>query len=343
MIKEFSIRSKAPLRLGLAGGGTDVSPYCDQYGGAILNATLGMYAYCFIKPTKNNIIKISSFDYEKTAEYTLADSLPIDGSLDLTKYIYNRLIKEFKPKIEAFELLTYSDAPYGSGLGGSSTLVVAIIKSFAEWWRLPLGEYDIAKLAYDIERNDAGLKGGRQDQFAATFGGFNFMEFYADRTIVNPLRIKENILNELQLSLLLCFTGKSRDSANIIALQTQNATNQDVDALAAMDEVKKDAFTMKEAILTGHLYKIAEIIDESWSNKKKMAGLITNSEIEDLYEFAKVNGASAGKVSGAGGGGFMMFCVNPNKRFALKNALAKRGNVIKDVTFSSGGVMSWFS
>ena len=343
MIKEFSIRSKAPLRLGLAGGGTDVSPYCDQYGGAILNATLGMYAYCFIKPTKNNSIKISSFDYEKTAEYTLADALPMDGTLDLIKHIYNRLIREFKPKIEAFELLTYSDAPYGSGLGGSSTLVVAIIKSFAEWWRLPLGEYDIARLAYDIERNDAGLKGGRQDQYAATFGGFNFMEFYAERTIVNPLRIKENILNELQLSLLLCFTGRSRESANIIDVQAQNATSQNVEALAAMDEVKKDAFIMKEAILTGRLSKIAEIVDQSWSNKKKMAGLITNSEIDNLYDFAKANGASAGKVSGAGGGGFMMFCVNPDKRFALKNALAKRGNVITDVNFSSGGVMSWLS
>jgi len=343
MIKEFSIRSKAPLRLGLAGGGTDVSPYCDQYGGAILNATLGMYAYCFIKPTKNNTIKISSFDYEKTAEYALDEALPMDGTLDLIKHIYNRLVREFKPKMEAFELLTYSDAPYGSGLGGSSTLVVAIIKSFAEWWRLPLGEYDIASLAYDIERNDAGLKGGRQDQYAATFGGFNFMEFYADRTIVNPLRIKENILNELQLSLLLCFTGRSRESANIIDVQTQNAANRDVDALAAMDDVKRDAYTMKEAILTGHLSKIAEIIDQSWSNKKKMAGLITNPEIDDLYEFAKANGASAGKVSGAGGGGFMMFCVNPNKRFALKNALIKRGNLITDVNFSNGGVMSWFS
>jgi len=343
MIKEFSIRSKAPLRLGLAGGGTDVSPYCDQYGGAILNATLGMYAYCFIKPTKNNTIKISSFDYEKTAEYALDEALPMDGTLDLIKHIYNRLVREFKPKMEAFELLTYSDAPYGSGLGGSSTLVVAIIKSFAEWWRLPLGEYDIASLAYDIERNDAGLKGGRQDQYAATFGGFNFMEFYADRTIVNPLRIKENILNELQLSLLLCFTGRSRESANIIDVQTQNAANRDVDALAAMDDVKRDAYTMKEAILTGRLSKIAEIIDQSWSNKKKMAGLITNPEIDDLYEFAKANGASAGKVSGAGGGGFMMFCVNPNKRFALKNALVKRGNLITDVNFSNGGVMSWFS
>ena len=337
------VRAKAPLRLGFAGGGTDVSPYSDQYGGAVLNCTLNMFAYCFITETENGRITIQSRDYGVSGDYPLADKLPIDGNLDLIKHIYNRLVEEFHPPLKSFHLVTHSDAPYGSGLGGSSTLVVAIIQCFAEWWRLPLGEYDIAQLAYRIERIDANLKGGKQDQYAATFGGFNYMEFLGDRVIVNPLRIKDAVLNELEASLLLCFSGRSRESANIIESQINNVGQGDISAIDAMHRVKQDAFDMKEAILTGKLKKFSEILDRAWHNKKQMAGTISNPEIEEFYNFAKKNGATAGKISGAGGGGFMMFSVDPSRKYDLKQAMQEQGMRVSDVVFNHHGAQSWIA
>lgn len=334
------IRAKAPLRLGFAGGGTDVSPYADTYGGAVLNATLNMYAYCFITEQDGKIV-LESRDYGSSQSYDVAEYLPMDNSLDLFKAVYNRLVAEFHPPLKGFRLVTHSDAPYGSGLGGSSTLVVAIINCFAEWWRLPLGEYDVARLAYEIERIDARLKGGKQDQYAATFGGINFMEFYGDRVIVNPLRIKETVLNELESSLLLCFTGRSRESGYIIESQINNAQKGHGRSLDAMHSVKEDARDMKEAVLTGNLSRFADILDQAWQNKKKMSDVITNSAIEELYGFAKDNGALAGKVSGAGGGGFMMFFVDPDRKYDLKAALEKRGHPAVSVAFTKRGALAW--
>jgi D-glycero-alpha-D-manno-heptose-7-phosphate kinase len=170
-------RSRAPLRLGLAGGGTDVSPYSDLYGGAVLNATISMYAYATIEPRDDGKIVFNSIDRSKRLEFESKEFLEIDGNLDLLKGVYNRIVKDFAKKPLSFELTTYVDAPPGSGLGSSSTLVVAIIGAFAEWLNLPLGEYDIAHLAYEIERKDLGMAGGKQDQYAATFGGFNFIRY----------------------------------------------------------------------------------------------------------------------------------------------------------------------
>ncbi|RYF99159.1 MAG: dehydrogenase, partial [Chitinophagaceae bacterium] len=197
----MQVRSKVPLRLGLAGGGTDVSPYCDMYGGCILNATIDLFAYCTLCPTSNGKISFTALDRNEFFESDVVDQIPTDGVLDLHKGVYNRVISEFKISPFSFDLKTHSDAPSGSGLGSSSTMVVAILQSFVEYLNLPLGEYDIAQLAYSIEREDLKLSGGKQDQYAATFGGFNFMEFYAEnRVIVNPLRIREQHIEELEAS-----------------------------------------------------------------------------------------------------------------------------------------------
>ena len=192
-------RSKAPLRIGLAGGGTDVSPYCDLYGGAILNTTVSLYAQASIEPLERKEIVLRANDRNEEEVHLLQPVLPINGHLDLLKGVYNRICKDYGEIKTGFRLTTFVDAPAGSGLGTSSTLVVAIIGAFAEMLRLPLGEYDIAHYAYEIERTDLGLAGGRQDQYAATFGGVNFMEFYSeDKVIVNPLRIKAEYLFELE-------------------------------------------------------------------------------------------------------------------------------------------------
>jgi D-glycero-alpha-D-manno-heptose-7-phosphate kinase len=334
-------RSKAPLRIGLAGGGTDVSPYSDNHGGAVLNATLTMYAYCFLEVNDSDAIVFSSKDYANTVEHPLSPQLTLTGQLDLFAHIYNNLMRRFDRQPRGFRLMTYTDAPYGSGLGGSSTLVVAVIKCFAEWWRLPLSDYEIARLAYTIERVDAGLQGGQQDQYAAAFGGLNFMEFFSDRVIVNPLRIKTEVRNELEGSLLLCFTGRSRASADIISSQVDNARTGQARPIEAMHQVKRDAVEMKEAVLTNDLDRFAAVLDRSWANKKQMSSLISNSEIDQLYAFARDNGAKAGKISGAGGGGFMMLCVDPVNKFDLKKALDQRGHRVYDVSFSEHGAQAW--
>lgn len=214
-------RSKAPMRLGLAGGGSDVSPYSDIYGGAILNATIDQYAHCTIEETFSDTIVICASDLGEEKKYNSDYKLPIDGQLDLHKGVYNRIMHDFKiPRPLSFKITTYCDTPPGSGLGSSSTLVVAILKAFMEWMNLPLGDYDMAHLAYQIERLDLGLNGGKQDQYAATFGGFNFIEFYReDRVIVNPLRIKRWIVDELEASMVLFYTGVSRSSSRIIEEQ----------------------------------------------------------------------------------------------------------------------------
>lgn len=335
-------RSKAPLRLGLAGGGTDVSPYSDLYGGYVLNATIDMYAYCSIEVTNNNKIILFAADRNEIFECESTEYIELDGTLDLHKGVYNRIVKQFIKRPLSFKLTTYSDAPAGSGLGSSSTMVVAMLKAFVEWLNLPLGEYEIAHLAYEIERKDVGLNGGKQDQYAATFGGFNFMEFYSgDKVIVNPLRVKNWIINELESSLVLYFTGVSRESAKIIDEQSENTRKKNQKSIEAMHELKKDAVIMKEALLTGDIRRFAEYLGRSWESKKKIASSITNESINKVYEKAIAAGAYSGKVSGAGGGGFMMFIVDPVKKIDVIQALKEEEGLIYNVHFVKHGTQGW--
>lgn len=337
------IRSRAPLRLGLAGGGTDVGPYSDIYGGIILNVTIDQYAYCTIEESESDFIDFYAADININRKYPTSSFLPLDGNLDLHKGVYNRVIKEFNyNKPLSFKMTTYSDAPPGSGLGSSSTLVVAILKAFVEWLSLPLGEYDIAHLAYEIERKDIGLSGGKQDQYSATFGGFNYMEFYDnDKVIVNPLRIKNWIKDELEASMILFYTGASRSSADIIDQQKKNTDEGNQQAIDAMHALKVTAIKMKEAILKGDINSFSDILGHSWIEKKKMAKQISNPMIDNIFEIALKNGAKAGKVSGAGGGGFIMFVVDPVKKLKVVKALQQLEGKVMNFHFSEGGCHGW--
>jgi D-glycero-alpha-D-manno-heptose-7-phosphate kinase len=336
------IRSKAPLRLGLAGGGTDVSPFSDVYGGCILNATISMYAYATIVPRTDGKIILNAVDKKEYYTFDSIPILPMDGKLDLIKGIYNRVVKDFVKKPLSFELTTYVDAPAGSGLGTSSTLVVAILGAFGEWLGLPLGDYDLAHLAYEIERVDLGMAGGKQDQYAATFGGVNFMEFSKDdKVIVNPLRIHENYLDELSHNLILYHTETSRLSSVIIERQSKNVTSGNEKTIEAMHKLKEQAVMMKEALLKGELGKIGEILDFGWQFKKNMADGITNSFIDDIYATAMKHGATGGKISGAGGGGFMFFYCPGTSRSAVIEALKKFGGQAKRYEFTSKGLSTW--
>lgn len=338
------IRSKAPLRLGLAGGGTDVSPYSETYGGLILNATIDLYAYCTIEETNAQMIEIYSADLDQLATFpTPCNFLPLDGKLDLIKQVYNHLVSKKQIQIPpSFKLTTYSDAPPGSGLGSSSTMVVAVLKAFVEWLNLPFGEYEIANIAYVIERIDLGLSGGKQDQYAATFGGFNFMEFLKeDRIIVNPLRLKRWVVDELQASLILYDTGASRSSAKIIEEQRKNTFEDKPGVLDAIHSIKQSAIDMKEAILKGDMNSFASILGKGWSDKKKLAKSVSNKTIDDIYDSAMDAGAIAGKVSGAGGGGFMIFVVDPVRKNKVIGALQQYKGRVINFNFTEGGCHGW--
>lgn len=336
------IRSKAPLRLGLAGGGSDVSPYSDLYGGLVLNATINLYAYCTIEETEDGMITIQGYDSHCFQSYPVGSQLDIDGEASLIKGVYNRIVRDFDVKPGAFKITTYNDAPAGSGLGTSSTMVVCILKCFVEWLSLPLGDYEISRLAYEIERLDLGLSGGKQDQYAAAFGGFNYMEFLQnDIVIVNPLKIKRWIVDELEASMLLFFTGKSRSSAAIIEEQKANTSKGENEAIEAMHKIKQSAKDLKLAILKGDIDGFADILREAWENKKKMAGHISNPMIEEAMSVALAAGAKAGKVSGAGGGGFIMFVVEPTRKKEVEAALKQHNGFVVPFQFSDGGAHGW--
>jgi D-glycero-alpha-D-manno-heptose-7-phosphate kinase len=336
-------RSKAPLRIGLAGGGTDVSPYSDEFGGAILNATLSLNAYASIELLSENGIVLEALDRKEKQNFEWAEELPLNGTLDLLKGVYNRIQKDYGITQKNFKLSTYVDAPAGSGLGTSSTLVVAILGAFVEMLKLPLGDYDIAHYAYEIERNDLQLAGGKQDQYAATFGGVNFMEFFGDRVIVNPLRIRQEYINELENNLILFFTSTSRESATIIKEQQKNVTQKNESSIEAMHQLKEQAKMMKEALLRGKLHEIGHILDFGFEQKRKMAHNISNEAIENIYEAAKNAGATGGKISGAGGGGFMIFYCPGNTRYNVIETLNRFGGVIKPYQFTQYGLTTWTS
>jgi D-glycero-alpha-D-manno-heptose-7-phosphate kinase len=337
------IRARAPLRIGFAGGGTDVSPYCDNFGGAILNATINMYAYATIEPRLDNKIELISKDQYKNVIYESAKELPLTGDLALLKGVYNRLIKDYIKEPLSFTLTTYVDTPIGSGLGASSTLVVAILKAFQEWKKIPLGNYDIANLAYIIEREDLKFQGGRQDQYAAAFGGFNFMEFSDSKVIVNPLKINKDYINELEFNTLLYYTGTSRFSSKIIETQSVNTKNNNPVTINSFNKIKEYAYATKKAFLTGNIDEIGIILNESWEYKKKTSSAITNEFIDNIYKIGLNAGAIGGKISGAGGGGFMLFYCPKVVKYDVMNALQDLGGEFRNFNFTNFGAESWIS
>jgi len=336
-------RARSPLRLGLAGGGTDVSPYCDNYGGLVLNAAIDRYAYAVIKPLDGKDVVFRATDLQVETTLSMQTPIPLNGKLILHKAVYNHIILNYNGgQAIPLTLDTFCDAPAGSGLGSSSTLVVAIIHAFVEMLNLPLDDYLIAQLAHKIERIDCGLDGGKQDQYSAAFGGFNFMEFYSnDRAIINPLRIKRWVICELEASLLLCFTGVSRESAKIITDQRSNVEKGDMDSIEAMHGIKREAVSMKESLLRGDFDALAESMRIGWENKKRSAKTVSNKHIDSMYTAAIQAGAVAGKVSGAGGGGFMLFLVPSEKRMDVVRTLTGFDGQVTNCHFTKHGSQAW--
>lgn len=338
-----TVRSRAPLRLGLAGGGTDVSPYCDTHGGFVLNATIDRYAYAIVRTLDEAVVRFSATDQQVEAGFGLDEWEGAAGPLALHAAAYRAMMNAFNGgRPLALEMSTFCDAPAGSGLGSSSTLVVAMIKALAELLNAPVDDYGIARLAFRVERVDCGLGGGRQDQYSASFGGFNFMEFYADeRALINPLRVKNWILCELEASLLLFYTGVSRQSAQIIADQKRNVAAGVVGAVEALHGLKREAVAMKESLLRGDFDGMVQSMRLGWESKKRSASTVSNPMIDAIYDAAMAAGARAGKVSGAGGGGFMMFFVPPERRMQVIRALGSFEGSTSNCHFTKYGTQAW--
>jgi D-glycero-alpha-D-manno-heptose-7-phosphate kinase len=329
------IRSKAPLRISFAGGGTDVPPYSDEQGGAVLSTTIDRYAYCTIEPREDNGIRIKSLDLARDENWC-ADGhyLQYDGNLDLIKAVLNHFEVS-----KGFDMFLHCDAPPGSGLGGSSTVIVSLIGAVSEWLGQPLSQYDLARLAYVLEREELGFAGGMQDQYSAVFGGFNYMEFRGKDVIVTPLRIKSDVLNELHYHMLLCYTGRMRDSANII--QDQQKGYRSGENKEALDAAKRLAAETKDSLMKGEIHKIGELLHESWEQKKRFTTHITNEHIDNIYKTARANGAVGGKISGAGGGGFMFFICEYDRKHLVAEELQKLGVEVVNFNFDKHGLQTW--
>lgn len=337
------VRARAPLRLGFGGGGSDLSPFCDQHGGYVLNATINLFVYAVLEQRADGPVRFVAADRQECVEFDPSSDREVSGALSLHQAVYSRIMRDFNGgRPIPVTLTTYSDVAAGSGLGSSSTLVVAMVEAFKELLTLPLGEYEVAQLAYKIERIDAGLRGGRQDQYAAAFGGFNFMEFNGgDHVIVNPLRIQRNIVNELEASILICNTGMPRDSDAIIRAQSANVEKGDQQSTEATHKLKQEAVLMKEALLKGQIRRFAEVLEQGWLSKKKTAQGVSNENIERIYQTAIEGGAYAGKVSGAGGGGYMTFVVDPVRRPDVVRMLRCQQVQPTAVQFSDQGAIAW--
>jgi len=329
-------RAKAPLRISFGGGGTDVSPYPEERGGAVLNVTIDKYAYCSLATRADDSVNVVSLDYNLVARYPLNDKLEYDGKLDLVKAATK--VMGIKNGVDLF---LHSDVPPGSGLGSSSTMTVALVGAIKHWLRLPLSDYDIANLAYRIEREEAGIKGGKQDQYAASFGGFNFIEFLGEKTIVNPLRVKREIINELEYRLMLCYTGKTRLSAGIVADHITGYVQKRKEVVRALDETKALAVAIKNALLLGQIDEFGSLLDQAWQNKKRFSSKVTDPDIDELYKVAKQNGTIGGKLLGAGGGGYFLLLCEFDKRHILAQKLEEHGGKVINFAFEFNGLQTW--
>jgi D-glycero-alpha-D-manno-heptose-7-phosphate kinase len=333
-----AIRAKAPLRISFAGGGTDVPPYPEREGGCVLNATIDNYAWGSLRPREDGRIRIESVDLGISLDCPVDRELQLDGELDLVKATIKRLQAQ---NSKAFEVFLHSDAPPGSGLGSSSALIVGLVGLVKEFKSLSLTEYEIAQLAYLIEREDLQIQGGHQDQYAASFGGFNFIEFYKDRVIVNPLRIHQDTINELEHNLLLCYTGTTRRSDRIIEDQTNRFEEKREATLNALREQKQLAMDMKNALLSRRLDDFGDLLHSAWESKKSLSPKISNGTIDEMYETGRKNGALGGKITGAGGGGYMLLYCQFEKKHRVVEALKKFGALPTEFAFESRGLQTW--
>lgn len=330
------IRARAPLRVSFAGGGTDVSPYTEEHGGAVLSTTIDRYAYVQLTAVDNGSIEMHDLDTDQVTIADVDDVLEINGQHDLAKAVVSRLELS-----KGFKLDMHTDVPWGSGLGSSSTHVVCVVSAFDCWLRLGLSTHRLAEIAYQIERVDLGQLGGRQDQYAAAFGGFNFIEFDSRGAEVISLRIPRRTLNELHYRLVLCNLGSVRLSAEILTDQIHRYTSGLSDSVSALSKSKHIAFDMRNALLKGDIDLMGELLDEGWSQKKMFSDKISNPKIDEIYDDLLQHGAIGGKLLGAGGGGHLMFICDRKRKMDLVHRMQALDLELVKFAFEHKGATAW--
>ena len=342
MTRRSVLRARAPLRVSFAGGGTDVPPFPETEGGVVLSSTINRYAYATLRPRHDGNVTVRSLDYGESVDFGVDDPVVLDGRLDLPKAAIAR-VRQLDDALPTpgFDLFLHTNAPPGSGLGSSSTVVVNVLALVARHCGMELTPHEVAVVACRRERVYLGIAGGLQDQYAAAFGGFNFMEFHAERVVVYPLRVAESTLHELEHNMLLAYTGHSRVSDHIIQDQIARFTGHDTEAIAGMRAQKEIAHAMKEALLRGEVSGFGDLLGQAWKQKQRMSSRISNPHIDEAVEAALSSGALGAKVTGAGGGGHMVLVCEFERKHLVAQALIGLGMTVSEFTFSRQGVTTW--
>ena len=329
-------RSRAPVRIDLAGGWTDVPPFSTEVGGAVLNAAINRYAYVTARLRDDPHIRIESADYDVTVEAPDADHLVYDGRLDLATAAIRRLNVR-----SGLELFLRCDAPPGSGTGTSASMGVALLGLFNQLQGAGLSTLEVASLANRLEIEELRNAGGKQDQYVAALGGVCFLEFTDPHVVANRLELPPGIIAELEKHLVLCYTGKSRVSGNIINNVMGAYQRGNPSTVRALHRLKAIAYEMKDALLAEDIHSFSVLLQENWENQKYLDPSVTNPHIDALFEMALANGAVGGKATGAGGGGCVLFCAQSDREHTLRRALAERGVVLLDFSLDFQGMTAW--
>jgi D-glycero-alpha-D-manno-heptose-7-phosphate kinase len=324
--------ARAPVRISLGGGGSDLEAYYGRYGGCVISATIDKYFYVFLNVMEDEDLQITSSDYRTFYRHGNNHALVTDGDLALPKAILN----EFGIQ-KGVSIFLASQIPPGTGLGSSSAVAVATIKAIATVCGLSLSKHQIADLACRVEIDKLGMPIGKQDQYAAAFGGLNFFTFTSERVGVEPVAVEPETRRELNQNLMLFFTGSSRDSAKILKEQKGSSENDDPEVIGALHAVKEMALEVKARLEQGDLTRFGQLLDLNWQRKKRFASGITNPLIDECYSVALANGALGGKITGAGGGGFLMLYCEPGHQGVVTSALEARGLRRMDFRFETDG------
>lgn len=328
-------RAKAPVRVSLAGGGTDFTAHFMEHGGVSLSTTLSMHAHAVLKRRADRCVNIYSHDRRQTVTLPNASAIDYDGNLDLIKAAIRIMNTEF-----GFDLSVSCDFPEGSGMGGSAALVAAVIGCLNEFREDKLDTHAIAEYAFEAERIELDIKGGWQDQYSTVFGGFNYIEFDKTHNMVTPLRLQSHILRELEERFLLCFSGKSH-LGGVIQADNHGRDSSAAESRAFTSSLKDIAQEMRTHLLRGHLSDFGRMLDETWNLKKSFDVRVTNEDLDSIYDLAMHSGADGGRLLGTGGGGYFLFLTKPFERYRVAQALEGRGLKTQSIVLDDKGLQSW--
>ena len=335
-------RSKVPFRISFGGGGTDMPEYCKYHTGAVINTTIRLFTHTSLVLRDDTKVSFKWINKDEFEEHEFSDNLDCSYGLKLFKATHNHICKQYNIEPIGYDIVSNQDVPTGSGLGTSSTLIVSLIGVYMELFNLPLGEYDIAEMAIQIERVELKENGGKQDQYAAAFGGFNYMEFKGDDVIVNPLRIKDSVQDEMENNVVLYFTNFTRNSSDVLTEQVQKMKDKNKTSTLSLHALVEQAKLMKDCLIKGTIDDLGEILDYGFQQKKMLAKGISTPQIELLYKTALEAGATGGKISGAGGGGFMFFYCPNNTKYDVIKALDKlKMGYHQPFTWNKLGIRTW--